>query len=308
VISVVQQEEQVEKKALEAEVLQASLTSLNAVRSCSTAAMSRLPVLAVPARMQVANWKQKQAAAALEESRQRASRQRRVARLKVQYAPALAVAELPCADACAGVCWIQFLSGLQCHAKLLAMLAFVFICRTCLQAATAGSFAVGVDTVQQLIEFLMPHRSQPQRFQPPAQPAGQQEQQAQQPLTQPQPRVPLPASASAGLLTDYEKEVFGSGGGNGSSSPSAAAHPPPRQQEQQEPLTAAATAVEAVAIAGGMAVEEGRHASSRLSSWLRNRLRCSMHSMFCCMLRPGSPPFACPPVRLPACLPAPASH
>ena len=91
-----------EKKALEAEVLEASLTSLNAVRSCSTAAMSRLPVLAVPARVQVANWKQKQAAAALEESRQRASRQRRVARLKVQYAPALAVAELPCADAIKG--------------------------------------------------------------------------------------------------------------------------------------------------------------------------------------------------------------
>lgn len=110
-ISVVQQEEQVEKKALEAEVLQASLTSLNALRSCSTAAMSRLPVLAVPTRVQVANWKQKQAAAALEESRQRASRQRRVARLKVQYAPALAAAELPCADARVGVCWIQFLSG-----------------------------------------------------------------------------------------------------------------------------------------------------------------------------------------------------
>ena len=40
-------------------------------------------MLAVPTRVQVANWKQTQAAAALEESRQRASRQRRVARLKV---------------------------------------------------------------------------------------------------------------------------------------------------------------------------------------------------------------------------------
>jgi hypothetical protein len=44
-------------------------------------------VLSAPTRVQVANWKQTQAAAALEESRQRASRQRRVARLKVMYAP-----------------------------------------------------------------------------------------------------------------------------------------------------------------------------------------------------------------------------
>ena len=175
-----------------------------------------------------------------------------------------------------GMCWIRCLAGVQCHARI-DLMPKALVCRTFLQAATASSFAVGVDTVQQLIEFLMPQRSQPQQPQPPAQPAGQQQQQ-QQPAAQPQAPLPRPASAG-GLLTEYEKEVFGSGGGTGGSSTAAAAGqtPPPQQQQQQQqqPLAAAATAGEAVVIAGGMAAQQGRHVSSRLRSWLRHRLRCT---------------------------------
>lgn len=125
-----------------------------------------------------------------------------------------------------------------------------------LKAAATGSFAAGVDTVQQLYAFLVPqHRQQA------PQPAEAGPAQAAPP---PPPSVPH-AVSSAGL-TEYEREMLAA------NSVAGAEPQQPGAQASSAPATPGAAGVAAAAAAA--AAGQGRHVGGRLRAWVRHNLRC----------------------------------
>jgi hypothetical protein len=128
------------------------------------------------------------------------------------------------------------------------------------QAAAAGSFAAGVDTVQQLYAFLVPQHRQ-QLPQPgtglPTEPA--------QPGKPQRSDAAVPPSPSTAGLTDYERELL-------------AADAELLAERQQAPGSearpaAAGTAADAAAAAVSATAGQARHFGARLWAWLRQSLR-----------------------------------
>ena len=140
-----------------------------------------------------------------------------------------------------------------------------------MQADTAGSFAAGLDTVQQLFAFLVPQHAQPS-----GQAAGgtsgvMPDQQEERAIEQHPPAAPvLPSlrpSRSTTLLTAYEKEVCQS---------TAAAAAPLDQAQQVGPQAALSLplATPIAAVEASAAPEwQSRPDSSRHRSWLHRGLR-----------------------------------
>jgi hypothetical protein len=162
-------------------------------------------------------------------------------------------------------CWSVHV-GMVCTEALVA----------CMQAVAAGSFAAGVDAVQQLYAFLMPQRRDKQAAaapepskssSTPTVPAGGAQ----------EAEAAVPPAPSAAGLTEYEREL--------QAADATPAQQPQEQGQHQQADRLGGPAPSVTERAAGIATaaatvarKQGRHVGSKLWAWVRQGLRCASSS------------------------------